>query len=302
MMLQQKQFRHESTLKLWAMAVRPRTLPAAMAPVLAGTALALADHAFRFFPATAAFLVALLLQIGVNLANDYFDYKKGIDTPERLGPVRVTQSGLISPATVKNGMIIVFSLTGIIGIYLVFVGGWPIFFLGVASIVSALAYSGGPFPLASNALGELFVFIFFGLVAVCGTYYVQALSINAQVFCLSIPVGLLITAIMVVNNLRDMATDAKSGKITLAVILGRKGSLLEYRLLVYSAYLFLPIYYFYGLISLWGLLPLISFPMAFQMIHTVKNSQAQALNQALAGTARLALIFSALLALGIILK
>ena len=165
-------------LNVWILATRPKTLPAALAPVSVGSALAVADQCFAFLPAAAALIVALLLQIGVNLANDYFDYIKGIDTRERLGPVRVSQSGLIPSATVKGAMIFIFLLAMIPGLYLAFIGGWPVIIIGLASIMAALAYSGGPFPLASHGLGDLFVFIFFGLVGVCGTYYVQALHLT----------------------------------------------------------------------------------------------------------------------------
>jgi 1,4-dihydroxy-2-naphthoate octaprenyltransferase len=159
------------------LAARPKTLPAAVSPVIVGTALAIRDGV-QPLPALAAMLGALLLQIGVNLANDYFDYVKGVDTHERIGPVRVTQSGLIPPHRVRLAMILVFALSALIGIYLIVVGGVPILAIGIASILSALAYSGGPFPLASHGLGDLFVFIFFGLCAVCGTYWVQALGFH----------------------------------------------------------------------------------------------------------------------------
>ena len=166
---------------------------------------------------------ALLLQIGVNLANDYFDYVKGVDSPERLGPVRVTQSGLISPVEVRRGMIAVLGLAVLVGLYLVQAAGWPVVVIGLASILGALAYSGGPYPLASHGLGDLFVLIFFGLVAVGGTYYVQTLTFKSSVALLSLPVGFLITAILVVNNLRDIETDRQAGKNTLAVFFGCQG-------------------------------------------------------------------------------
>ena len=206
------------------MAVRHKTLPAALAPVLVGIALALSDKVFALLPALAAMGGALLLQIGVNLANDYFDFKKGIDSVDRLGPIRVTQTGLISPKQVMVGIVVTFGCSLLVGFYLVMVGGWPILFAGTASILSALAYSGGPCPLASLGLGDLFVFVFFGLVAVCGTYYVQALTLTWLVMGAAVPVGFLITAILVVNNLRDIEGDAKTGKRTLAVRLGVKGS------------------------------------------------------------------------------
>ena len=222
----------ESSSKLgaWKLAVRPKTLPAALAPVIVGIALALSDKVFTLLPALAAMGGALLLQIGVNLANDYFDFKKGIDSEERLGPIRVTQTGLISPKGVLLGMVVTFGCSLMVGLYLVMVGGWPILVVGLASILSALAYSGGPSPLASLGLGDLFVFIFFGLVAVCGTYYVQTGTLTPMVVWSSLPMGFLITAILVVNNLRDLESDGAVGKKTLAVLIGKRGARLEYLL------------------------------------------------------------------------
>ncbi len=185
----------------WLLAARPKTLPAAMAPVVVGIALAVRDGAFALGPALAALLGALLLQVGVNVANDYHDFVAGVDQPDRLGPTRVTQSGLIPPEQVRLGMIVVFAAAALVGVYLIAVAGWPVLVIGVASIVSALAYTGGPFPLGSHGLGDLFVFIFFGLVAVAGTYYVQALTVTPLALIAAVPVGLLATAILVVNNL-----------------------------------------------------------------------------------------------------
>ena len=212
-----------SNLGAWIMASRPRTLPAAVAPVVVGSAMALADKSFVWLPAVAALLVALLLQVGVNLANDYFDYLKGIDTQDRLGPARVTQSGLIPPNQVKAAMILTIILSAIPGTYLLIRGGWPVIIIGFACVVALLAYSGGPYPLASHGLGDIFVFIFFGLVAVCGTYYVQVLHLTPIVWLMGVIEGLLITAILVVNNLRDLQTDRKTGKRTLAVTIGDRG-------------------------------------------------------------------------------
>ena len=291
-----------SSLKAWALASRPRTLPAAVAPVVVASAVAVGNHNFAFLPAAAALLVALLLQIGVNLANDYFDFQKGIDSEDRLGPVRVTQSGLISPQRVKAGMMITFMLAALPGIYLMKVGGWPVLIIGIASILAALAYSGGPYPLASHGLGDLFVFIFFGLVAVCGTYYVQALYLSLLVVFLGVDVGLLITAILVVNNLRDIATDRKAGKHTFAVIIGERGAKLEYTLLLVGAYVLPVTIWLGGLTSGWVLLTCLSIPMAFSLNRKIRQtSGGPVLNQALAQTAKLSLVFSILLSVGLIL-
>jgi 1,4-dihydroxy-2-naphthoate octaprenyltransferase len=247
-----------SQSQIWPQATRPKTLPAAIAPVMVGTALAYADRGLALLPALAALAVALLLQVGVNLANDYFDFKKGIDTEDRLGPVRVTQSGLIPPGQVKSAMTAIFTISLLPGIYLAARGGWPVVIIGIASIMAALAYSGGPYPLASHALGDLFVFIFFGLVAVCGTYYVQALRLAPMVPVMGSMLGLMITAVLVVNNLRDIQTDQRAGKRTLAVILGARGTKLEYSLLHASAYLLPIIIWLSDLATGFILLPLLS--------------------------------------------
>lgn len=291
-----------SKANAWVLAIRPRTLPAAVAPVLVGTALAFADNGLKVFPALAALMGALLLQVGVNLANDYFDYVKGIDTSDRLGPVRVTQSGLIPPNRVRAVMVLVFTLAAAVGLYLVAAGGWPILLAGCAAITAALSYSGGPYPLASHGLGDIFVFIFFGLVAVCGTYYVQVHHITVLTGLMAVPLGLLITAILVVNNLRDINTDRRAGKNTLAVLLGEQGTRIEYILLIAVAYLLPLLFWLARLLPAGGLLPLASLPLAISWIRVVMKSEGSALNKALAGTAKTTLVYSLLLSLGIILS
>ena len=290
-----------SPINAWILAVRPKTLPAAVAPVMVGSAMAFSHKSLALLPALAALTVALLLQIGVNLANDYFDYIKGIDRNDRLGPARVTQSGLLPPAWVRAAMGIAFGMSGLPGLYLVYVGGWPVIVIGAASILAALAYSGGPYPLASNALGDLFVFIFFGLVAVCGTYYVQTLRLTATVVMMGVDVGLLITAILVVNNLRDISTDEKTGKRTLAVRLGTRGTKLEYSLLLTGAYGGLLAFWVCEIFSIWVLMPFLSAPLAWRLIRIIQHTTGgPMLNQTLASTAKLAFLFSLLLAIGII--
>jgi 1,4-dihydroxy-2-naphthoate octaprenyltransferase len=293
----------KSKIGAWLLAARPRTLPAAIAPVILATATAIADHHFAWPAAAAAFSVALLLQISVNLANDYFDYLRGIDTEERLGPPRVAQSGLIPAKQVRAAMALTLILSLIPGIYLLTKGGWPVFFIGLACIGAALAYSGGPFPLASHGLGDLFVFVFFGLVAVCGTYYVQALRLTPLVWLMGTIEGLLITAILVVNNLRDIQTDRQSGKRTLAVIIGDRGSKLEYLLLLGTAYAIPVILWLSRNGSVWMILPLFSLPPALSLIRLIwQSAGGSILNQALANTAKLALVFSLLLSAGLILS
>jgi len=211
----------------WVLAARPRTLTAAAAPVLLGTGMAAGWGAFSLLPAAAALAGALLIQIGTNLANDYYDHVRGGDTEERVGPLRVTQAGLIPPPTVKRATYLVLGLALVLGVYLVWVGGWPILVIGIASLVCAVAYTGGPFPLAYHGLGDLFVFLFFGLAAVGGTVWVQAFVFGPQVLLAGAGMGAMSTAILVVNNLRDLETDARAGKHTMAVRLGHDGTRFE---------------------------------------------------------------------------
>ena len=227
--------------RVWVLAARPRTLTAAAAPVILGTGLAVARDAHRLGPALAALLGALLIQVGTNLANDYYDHVRGGDTPERIGPLRVTQAGLLSPRTVRNGAFQVLGAALVVGIYLAWVGGWPIVVVGLASLACAVAYTGGPFPLAYHGLGDLFVFVFFGLVAVGGTYWVQALDLNAEVLLAGAGMGALATAILVVNNLRDLDTDRRAGKRTLAVRLGRSRTKGEFVLLLAAGFAVPPV-------------------------------------------------------------
>lgn len=291
----------KSPLEIWLLAIRPRTLPAAAAPVIVGSALAFYDDAFQFLPTLAALLGALLLQIGANLANDVFDFKKGADTSERLGPPRVTQMGLLTPGQVYIGMIIVFALAALIGLYLIYVGGWVIFVIGILSIVSAIAYTGGPFPLGYHGLGDIFVFLFFGLAAVCGTYFVQAGRVTNFVWLAAIPIGLLAVAILVVNNLRDIDTDRAAGKKTLAVRFGARGAQVEYLALLAIAYL-VPLLFIalnFDLIPI--LLTSFSIPLVLPLIRIVLHERGRALNAALAGTARLEFVYALLFAVGLLL-
>ncbi|MEW6668159.1 MAG: 1,4-dihydroxy-2-naphthoate polyprenyltransferase [Thermodesulfobacteriota bacterium] len=288
-------------VRAWLLAIRPRTLPAAVSPVLVGTAAAAADHAFRLFPALAALAGGLLLQIGVNLANDYFDFVRGVDTTERLGPLRVTQSGLIPPGRVLAGMILTFLLAAGTGLYLTYAAGWPVVAIGSASILVAVLYSGGPYPLASHGLGDVFAFVFFGPVAVCGTYYVQTLGLTPLCMMLSVSVGLLVAAILVVNNLRDIPTDSRVGKRTLAVILGPGRSRVEFVLLLIIAYGLLAALWLAGNLSPWGLLPFLTLPMAIALVRSLWVLSGPGLNAALARTAVLTLVFSLLLSAGLVI-
>ncbi|NWG19960.1 MAG: 1,4-dihydroxy-2-naphthoate polyprenyltransferase [Chloroflexi bacterium] len=292
--------RHEP-LRAWMLAARPQTLPAAVAPVLVGSAVALTAGSFRPLPFVAALFAALLIQIGTNLANDYFDFHKGADTAERLGPVRVTQAGLLAPATVRQGMIIVFGLAALVGVYLVAVGGWPILVIGVLSIAAGVLYTGGPWPLGYHGLGDLFTFIFFGIVAVTATAYLHAGVVSPLAWAASVPVAMLVTAIIVVNNLRDIATDRAAGKHTLAVLLGVQATRAEYALLVVGAFVAPPLLWLAGLAGPWALLAWLAAPLAITPLRTMLTGEGRELNPALKGTARLHLAFASLLALGILL-
>lgn len=290
----------KSPAQVWWLAIRPRTLPAAAAPVIVGSALAFHDGAFQFFPALAALLGALLLQIGANLANDVFDFKKGADTHERLGPPRVTALGLLSPNQVLIGMSTAFALAALIGLYLVLIGGWVILLIGLCSILCAIAYTGGPFPLGYNGLGEVFVLLFFGFAAVCGTYYVQAGTVTPIVWISAIPVGALAMAILVVNNLRDIDTDRAAGKKTLAVRFGASAARGEYILFLGLAYLTPVLLAIIDRDSVWTLLTWLSIPLALPLVNRVRNEHGRALNIALAGTARLEIVYAILFASGLI--
>jgi len=284
----------------WVLAARPKTLPAAIGPVLVGTAIAISLGLFALLPALAALVGALLLQIGSNFANDYFDFKKGADTAERMGPTRATAAGLISPQQMKIGMIAVFALAALVGLYLVWVGGVPILVLGIAAILAAILYTGGPLPYGYYGLGELFVFLFFGAAAVAGTFYVQALSVASQAWWSALAVGSLVTAILVVNNLRDRETDARANKRTLAVMLGRRGAEIEYLFFLgFAALCTVGMAWRY---SWWLLLPLLTVIPAIPLIRSVLTEEGRALNKTLAGTSRLGLIYSLLLSVGWLLS
>ncbi len=285
-------------LQIWWVAIRPKTLPAAASGVAMGSALAWRDGSFQLLPALAALAVALLLQIGSNVANDVFDFERGADTSERQGPLRVTQAGLLTPAQVKRGMWIIFALAAGLGLYLAFLRGWVVIAIGLAAILSAIAYTGGPFPLGYYGLGDLFVFIFFGVAAVAGTYFVQVGSVSAAAWWMSVPIGLIITAILVVNNLRDIENDKQAGKRTLAVRLGERGTRIEYLLCMVGAYLVMPLAASLGLIPWAGLLAWLSLPLAVKSTRAVFTQKGRPLNAALAGTGQAVFVFSILFWVG----
>jgi 1,4-dihydroxy-2-naphthoate octaprenyltransferase len=286
---------------VWWLAARPKTLPAAAAPIIVGSAVAHAADGFHAAAALIALAVALLLQIAANFANDVFDFHRGADTAARTGPLRVTQHGLVTPRRMFLATGLVIGLATLLGLYLVWRGGWPILMAGLLAILAAVAYTGGPKPLGYHGLGEVAVFLFFGLAGVAGTAYVQTLDLTRLAVAASIPVGCLATAILVVNNLRDRETDHISGKRTLAVRLGRRGSIGEYAALLATAYLVPPILWLAGWISGWWWLTWLSLPLALILTRRIATMQGPALNPLLAGTARLHLLFGILFAAAIVL-
>ena len=284
------------------MAARLRTLPAAIAPVLVGTAVAYAlEEIFRPGAFIAAMLGSILIQVGTNLSNDYSDARRGADAEDRLGPVRVTAGGLVPPKQVLMATYITFGLAALCGVYLVAVSGIELLFVGIASIAAGVLYTGGPKPYGYEGLGEIFVFLFFGIVAVAGSTFAQTESWPWQAFALAVPVGLLAAAILVVNNVRDMDSDKRAGKRTLAVRLGRERGRMMYALMVYGAYLLAPLPWLLGSLSAWLLLSWLTLPLAVKVVRTVRrHTDGPTLNEALAQTGILQLAFCLLLCVGIL--
>jgi 1,4-dihydroxy-2-naphthoate octaprenyltransferase len=288
-------------LRIWLMAARIRTLPAAIAPVLVGTSLAGAAEIFRVGPFIAALLGSIFIQIGTNLANDYSDARRGADTDDRLGPVRVTAGGLVPPRQVLIATYVTFGLAVVCGLYLVFAAGIELLFVGVASIAAGVLYTGGPKPYGYEGLGEVFVFLFFGVAAVTGSAFAQLEAWPTEAFVLSVPVGLLAAAILVVNNVRDMDTDRRAGKRTLAVRLGRERARTVYGLMLYVPYLVAPLPWLFGPLSPWVLACWLTLPLAVRLARTVRtHADGPTLNEALAQTGMLQLAFCVLLSAGVL--
>ena len=288
----------EGGVAAWIGAARPRTLPAAVVPVVVGLALAAREEPLDVGVAAVTLLAAILIQIGTNLANDYYDFVAGADTSERLGPRRITQAGLAAPATVRAAAFVTLGAAAVAGAWLVAVGGWPILLIGMASLIAAVAYTGGPYPLAYHGLGDVFVFVFFGVIAVNGTVLLQTGEVSALSLAVSLPVACLATAILVVNNLRDIATDTRAGKRTLAVRIGAAATRLQYAALV--AVPFVAALLLAGIAGPALLLTLLAVPLAVREVRALRQRDGAALNASLAGTARLHLAFGVLLALGLL--
>lgn len=289
------------SLRAWVLAARPATLTAAFAPVAVGTACAWRVDAFRWDAALAALIGAFLIQIATNFANDMYDFQKGADTEERLGPLRVAQAGLLTVRHLRQGIGATFALALGVGVYLTWIAGPTVVAIGLSSMAAGLAYTGGPFPLAYNGLGDVFVMAFFGFVAVCGTAFVQALSVPEVAWLASVPIGALATAILAVNNVRDFEGDAIAGKRTLVVRFGRQGGVLEYAFLLMVAYVTPVSMLLCGVTGPWVCLPLLTIPWGLRLAQSVARDRGAVLNQTLAGTAKLLSVFGILLAIGIAL-
>jgi len=284
---------------IWILAARPKTLWAGIVPVVVGGVVAYDTSAFHLLPFLMALAGSILIQIGTNFANDYFDYRKNVDDSDRVGPLRVTQAGLVSPKTMKAATALVFFAAFMIGVYLVYRGGWPVVIIGLSSILFGILYTGGPFPLGYHGLGDIFVIIFYGPVALCGTYYVITLDFNYSVFLASIPPGMMSTAILTVNNLRDYDTDKRTGKHTLAVRFGRTFARTEYAGMVVGAMLF-PIFmylidgkHFYSMITVLGLIPSV-----FVIRTVLTQTSGEILNRSLADTGKLLALYGLLFSIG----
>jgi 1,4-dihydroxy-2-naphthoate octaprenyltransferase len=284
----------------WLAAARPRTLLAALAPIAVGTAVAAAEGGARPGIAAFALVTALALQIAANFANDLFDFEKGADTEERRGPPRALQSGWLDAREMRRGIALALALATLSGLALVAAGGWPIAVAGALSLAAALAYTGGPWPLGYHGLGDACVFLFFGVVGVVGSHYVQAGALSLLAFAASLPVGLLVTAILVVNNLRDIASDARAGKLTLAVRMGERATRAYYAALLAVAFAVPVALAASRRISPAALLPLVTLPLALRLTREVaRAADGASWNAALSGTARLAALFALLFAAGI---
>jgi 1,4-dihydroxy-2-naphthoate octaprenyltransferase len=289
-----------SGFRVWLLAARPATLPAAVVPVLVGTGAALhGGHEFHERTLLATLIASLLIQIGTNFANDVFDFRRGADTTERLGPLRVTQGGLVTPRQVIVATCVTYGLALLIGIYLVALGGWPILAIGAVCVLAGVLYTGGPWPFGYHGLGDLICFLTFGVLAVVGTAYLQRPVVDALVVWASIPVGCLVTAILVVNNLRDIDTDRQVGKYTLGVILGKTGTRIEYAACVAVAYAVVIGLGLTGSVGAWWWLPLLSLPLAVWLVRFVSRTQGRPLNQALKRTGQLHLAFGVLFAIAL---
>ncbi|MDP8305305.1 MAG: 1,4-dihydroxy-2-naphthoate polyprenyltransferase [Candidatus Chlorobium antarcticum] len=286
-------------LDAWVLAIRPKTLPAGAVPVVLGSALAAEAGSFLLLPAIVTLVCALGIQVATNFINEIYDFRKGADTSERLGPTRTVAAGLISENTMVRAAAALLSAVFLLGLYLVFIGGWPILLIGMLSILFAWAYTGGPRPIAYSGLGDLFVFVFFGLVAVGGTYFVQASALEPRVLLAAVVPGAFSVNILLCNNIRDIATDRKVGKMTLPARIGAGPARMLYLILTVFAYL-VPVLLWLSGSSVWVLLSLLSLPLAVSALRSLYDSEGCELNSVLAATGKLMTIHGLLLSAGLL--
>lgn len=291
----------DKKFQYWILASRPKTLPAAVVPVMVGSALAIQQGKFYPIYSIIALLCSLFIQIGTNFTNDLYDHLKGADTEKRKGPIRVLSAGLISVKEMKSAIILVFGLTFILGLYLVYVTDWKILAIGIFSIIAGLAYTAGPYPLAYHGLGDLFVFLFFGIIGTMGTFYLHHLKFTTVSFLVSLPVGALITNILIVNNYRDIEEDKQAGKNTLAVILGRDFSRYEYIFFLLLSFFVPSVLYFEFKFNETIFLPYLTLPMAIILVKMIFNYQGQQLNKTLEFSAKYSALYGLLFSAGMII-
>ncbi|HAB53451.1 MAG: 1,4-dihydroxy-2-naphthoate octaprenyltransferase [Ignavibacteria bacterium RIFOXYB2_FULL_35_12] len=285
----------------WIIASRPRTLLAAFVPVMVGSAVAFNEGKLKIILSLSALLCSLLIQVGTNFTNDLYDFLKGSDTTKRKGPRRVLASGLISVGETKTAIVLTFLTAFLIGLFLVYHGGFVILVIGILSILAGLAYTAGPYPLAYNALGDIFVFMFFGIIGTVGTYYLHTNDLSIVSFISSIPVGALVTNILVVNNYRDIEEDKTAGKKTLAVKLGKNFTLYQFTFLIVLSFLVPLLLFAFFNASIWIFLPYLTLPIAYKVISMIYTLNGTQLNSTLELTARLSAIYGLLFSAGIIL-
>ena len=291
-----------ATIHDWFLATRPKTLPASSAPVILGSAAAFASGKFNIFLAVITVICSVLIQIIVNFINEIYDFKKGADTDARLGPVRGVAAGSISEKAMKNASIALIIITFALGMILVFSSDYKILIVGILCLLFAWLYTGGPYPLSYKGIADIFVLIFFGIIAVCGTYYVQVGTVSLPVFIASFSPGLFSMNILGVNNLRDISTDANAGKKTLAVRFGSKFAIIMYDILNFSACLLIPYLLAYNTASLYMLLPMIALPISIKLSRNIRKRSGKELNEQLAGTGELLLIHSILISISFLIK
>jgi len=291
----------ESKLNSWLLASRPKTLLAAVVPVMVGSALAISMGKFFLPYSLVSLLCSILIQIGTNFTNDLYDFLKGSDTTKRKGPRRVLASGLITVKEMRFAIILVFGVTFVLGLYLVYSAGLIILWVGILSIFAGIIYTAGPFPLAYNGLGDVFVFLFFGIVGTMGTFYLHTQEISMLALLVSIPVGALITNILVVNNFRDVDEDRVANKNTLAVIMGRAFSKWQFIIMITLSYLTSIILFLKFNYSYWILLPFLTLPIAVLLVKMLNTLKSEELNKTLELSAKFAGLFGLLFSIGLIL-